>query len=827
MSRLQCQAGALLVLLALFSMPAAAAEPLTKAEIARIGKAATVFVKTARGSGSGFCVHSSGVLITNEHVVRGEKEVKVVFDAGLKEQQVFTARVARSDKERDLALLQVDGEDNFSALDFNTTDKLAELADVVAFGFPFGESLTVEKGEYPAISVNSGSVTALRMKAGALHLLQLDVVINPGNSGGPVLDMNGKVVGVVVGQIPGAQVNFAIPAAHADEFLKRPSILFTPPAIKAPDVNRPVEFEARVISVLPLTEPLTVELTLKAGDSSERRIAMLLKDRVYRATAVPVPDDEARRVAILAHFDTGAVAGVVYDRELRAGNRNVKFSDCKRIQTMPKPAVVLTDGTTLEGAITGIDKVAVSVAGHQALTLDLGQAKSVEFAVLAAPAGLDCTLVARTNDKEVARSTTHVPFLGAKPIARSLPGPLVIEPPSLGAKMAVKNLPDIASDVCVGGGGRFLVLHLPKLKKLAVFDVNEAAIARYIPVAEEKIAFAAGMEKLVIGLTPKGLVERWDLQTGEKEMTRPAPGLADVISVVLGSGSHGPVVINGVFHDLDTLRPLPIKTPSGAPSFATPASAGGTVFGGWKTNESPDVSISLVLEGDELKRYEEGGLKHVVPGPDGRAVFTGAGVRTNRLKVWAGGPANAGYCLPATEGRFFLSIGTAEGDRGGRLAVYLLDYEFPLAKDVGFTHSIHFDGWDRTTFGPWKRIFFIPRAELIIIFPESNDRLELHHFDVDEALAKSGLDYLLVTSQPPSAAKRGSEFTYQLVVKSRREDVRYKIGSGPDGMKVSSKGLVRWLVPMENRTDASNVILTISDGSGQEVFHSFELRLID
>jgi hypothetical protein len=235
----------------------------------------------------------------------------------------------------------------------------------------------------------------------------------------------------------------------------------------------------------------------------------------------------------------------------------------------------------------------------------------------------------------------------------------------------------------------------------------------------------------------------------------------------------------------------------------------------------------LVLEGDELKRYEEGGLKHVVPGPDGRAVFTGAGVRTNRLKVWAGGPANAGYCLPATEGRFFLSIGTAEGDRGGRLAVYLLDYEFPLAKDVGFTHSIHFDGWDRTTFGPWKRIFFIPRAELIIIFPESNDRLELHHFDVDEALAKSGLDYLLVTSQPPSAAKRGSEFTYQLVVKSRREDVRYKIGSGPDGMKVSSKGLVRWLVPMENRTDASNVILTISDGSGQEVFHSFELRLID
>src|SRR5712664_3813988 len=101
MSRIQLRAGALLVSLALFSTPAVAAEPLTKAEIARIGKAATVFVKTASRSGSGFCVHSSGVLITNEHVIRGEKEVKVVFDAGLKGQQVFTARVARSEKDPD------------------------------------------------------------------------------------------------------------------------------------------------------------------------------------------------------------------------------------------------------------------------------------------------------------------------------------------------------------------------------------------------------------------------------------------------------------------------------------------------------------------------------------------------------------------------------------------------------------------------------------------------------------------------------------------------------------------------------------------------------
>src|SRR5262249_11337538 len=142
--------------------------------------------------GSAFCVHPSGLFVTNEHVLRGAEggTVQLVLNSGEKSQRVLSAKVARSTKEPDLALLRVESQDPLPALPLGTSEGLVELMEVVAFGFPFEDILALSKGEFPAISVNSGSVTSLRRKAGELHLVQVDVVLNPGNSGGPVLDPN-------------------------------------------------------------------------------------------------------------------------------------------------------------------------------------------------------------------------------------------------------------------------------------------------------------------------------------------------------------------------------------------------------------------------------------------------------------------------------------------------------------------------------------------------------------------------------------------------------------------------------------------------------------
>src|SRR5262245_16903314 len=102
---------------------------------------------------------------------------------------------------------------------------------------------------------------------------------------------------------------------------------------------------------------------------------------------------------------------------------------------------------------------------------------------------------------------------------------------------------------------------------------------------------------------------------------------------------------------------------------------------------------------------------------------------------------------PTHNGRRFLPYSA-----GQSVACFLGEFAYLQlqVRDAGFDHGIHFDGWDRTQFGPWKRVFFIPRAKLIVLFPEGNDRLELYPFDVESALEKSGLDYLLVSSRPPA-----------------------------------------------------------------------------
>jgi S1-C subfamily serine protease len=236
----------------------AADDALSPEAIAKRAKAATVLVEAKPSYGSGFCVDPSGLFVTNEHVVRqGAQAITLVLNAGQKTQNVLKAKVLRRDKALDLALLKADGNEKLEALELGSANELGELAELIACGFPFGTALA-RPPEYPAISINRGSVTSLRRdKNGELHRIQLDAALNPGNSGGPVLDRRGKVVGMVVGGVfPGTGVNMAIPVSHLRCFLARPEILLTPPAIKASNQHETFEFTATAISMLSPKEPL-------------------------------------------------------------------------------------------------------------------------------------------------------------------------------------------------------------------------------------------------------------------------------------------------------------------------------------------------------------------------------------------------------------------------------------------------------------------------------------------------------------------------------------------------------------------------------------------
>jgi serine protease Do len=140
---------------------------------------------SALGFGSGFIVDPKGVILTNNHVVDGADQVEVQLGDGRK----FTSKDVKTDPKTDLAIVRIDARGALPHLELGDSSTM-EIGDrVLAIGAPFGLTGTV----------TSGIVSA---KGRSLHVnmyedfLQTDAAINPGNSGGPLVNLEGKVIGI-------------------------------------------------------------------------------------------------------------------------------------------------------------------------------------------------------------------------------------------------------------------------------------------------------------------------------------------------------------------------------------------------------------------------------------------------------------------------------------------------------------------------------------------------------------------------------------------------------------------------------------------------------
>src|SRR5262249_45753647 len=148
---------------------------------------------------------------------------------------------------------------------------------------------------------------------------------------------------------------------------------------------------------------------------------------------------------------------------------------------------------------------------------------------------------------------------------------------------------------------------------------------------------------------------------------------------------------------------------------------------------------TLVLSGREARGYFSAeGAGHVVPGPDGRLVYTFRGLFTQEARPVGRGGRDRPCCLPAQQGDYSLGFRLAnpfnynEG-RGNRASVHMVGDEQPIVvmpPDL----MLGIDLWARTGIPADQRVHFIPGARVFVTIPGSNDRLVLHRFDVEEVL---------------------------------------------------------------------------------------------
>ena len=141
--------------------------------------------RRVEGQGSGFIVSSDGYILTNNHVVGDADAVLVQFQDG----REFEARIIGSDRRSDVAVIKID-ESDLPVLELGDSDALEVGEWVLAIGSPFGLSHSLTAGIVSAKGRSSVGITDYE------NFIQTDAAINPGNSGGPLVDLNGRAVGM-------------------------------------------------------------------------------------------------------------------------------------------------------------------------------------------------------------------------------------------------------------------------------------------------------------------------------------------------------------------------------------------------------------------------------------------------------------------------------------------------------------------------------------------------------------------------------------------------------------------------------------------------------
>jgi hypothetical protein len=353
---------------------------------------------------------------------------------------------------------------------------------------------------------------------------------------------------------------------------------------------------------------------------------------------------------------------------------------------------------------------------------------------------LSYAIVARVGEREVAR----------------LSGPIAIEglhSPTNHTTAVDCHLPAPIHDLAVGGRGRWLILHMPALRKLAVFDVVAGRIVHRLPLAEERVAFAAGLSKLLVVFPVAGVVQRWDLRTGTREATARLSMDGPVVSISMGSGSHGPLLVQWrppgagktarwSLLDVDTFEASHLElrwNGTGDAQDPALASTDGKAFVMPQHRDHGSDGWQCLILGPEPRLIRGPGKSLALLGPDHQHVFTAEGMFQLDGTPIKKAP-KASLLLPGTSGDYYLAatIGPSSAQRQAAIAelsVYVVGDDRAMAPipSIDFTGLLRAQSRVLTVS---KRIHFIPEASRIVTVPVGDNRLVLHSLNVQRTPAK-------------------------------------------------------------------------------------------
>ena len=162
----------------------------------------SVTIRTPKGHGSGFFVSENGYIVTNYHVIADTAKLEVILNDGSK----LIPKIIRFNKESDLALLKIE-KNNIVPFNISDTESAGMGKEIYVIGTPSAEDLSQ--------TLTKGIISSIRKQANGSKIIQTDASVSRGSSGGPLIDKEGKLLGIVNAKLIGMGIegiSFAMPA---------------------------------------------------------------------------------------------------------------------------------------------------------------------------------------------------------------------------------------------------------------------------------------------------------------------------------------------------------------------------------------------------------------------------------------------------------------------------------------------------------------------------------------------------------------------------------------------------------------------------------------
>jgi trypsin-like peptidase len=414
------------------------------------------------------------------------------------------------------------------------------------------------------------------------------------------------------------------------------------------------------------------------------------------------------------------------------------------------------------------------------------------------------------------------------------------------------NLSSTIYDVASGGWGRYLVLHLKEVGKLAVIDLTDPDNMKYIPAPSNNIIYAAGAYEVVIIEREHNILLRYDLATVKRQWVENLDVDGSIKLIAMGSGAENTAltfiadeserystkcdyymmdVLKGKVQKLEFGRRHYRSSPCYHENMQIRASSNAKTYSFSNSSYSSGAGTIVISGGIVKDHYLNTSSGVTTPGPNGDYIYTKGKVFTSDAKEVLSHLDKSYIFIPSNKGNLFLGVLHKKKNRRKTIIksfdIFLKGHEAPLIQISAENFSdIDLEKSSQDNLTADKRFHLVADEGVLAYIPKTNNKIITVRFNMKKIMDDSKQNYLFVTSTPPSIALRGRKFKYNVKVQSKKGGVDFDLDSAPDGMAIDSKGKITWDVSsVYERKSYENVVVIVKDDSGKLIFHTFEIQV--